>query len=55
LPNPRKKNTVGDLLVTVDIVVPAGLDARQKKYLQDYNKVFGDKVQENKGQEKVGG
>ena len=50
LPNPRKKNAVGDLLVTVEIVVPAALDARQKKYLQDYHKVFGDK-----GEEKVGG
>ena len=55
LPNPRRKNTVGDLLVTAEIVVPETLDARQKKYLQDYRKVFGEKVQENSGQEKVGG
>ncbi len=40
LPDPKRSGAKGDLLVTVEILVPDRLDARQRKYLQEYSKVF---------------
>jgi molecular chaperone DnaJ len=42
LPNPRRKGQRGDLLVTVEIKVPERLDSRQRKFLQEYQKVFAE-------------
>ncbi len=40
LANPKRRGARGDLLVTVDIAVPEHLDARQRRYLEDFARVF---------------
>jgi len=40
LPNPKRKGSRGDLLVTIDIAVPGQLDAKQRRYLEDFARVF---------------
>jgi molecular chaperone DnaJ len=40
LPNPKRKGARGDLLVTVEIAVPSRLDAKQRRYLEDFQQVF---------------
>jgi molecular chaperone DnaJ len=40
LADPKRKGAKGDLLVTVEISVPEHLDSRQRKYLEEYSKVF---------------
>ncbi|ACU54866.1 chaperone protein DnaJ [Acidimicrobium ferrooxidans DSM 10331] len=40
LPNPKRKGARGDLLVTIDIDVPDKLDAKQRRYLEDFARVF---------------
>ncbi|MHB8190374.1 MAG: J domain-containing protein [Ferrimicrobium sp.] len=40
LPNPHSKGSKGNLLVTMEIAVPDALNSRQRKFLEDYEKVF---------------
>ncbi len=38
----------GDQFVRVNILTPASLSAKQKKYIQDYDNIFGDEVKYDK-------
>lgn len=48
VPNVRNQKQVGDLIATLNVVVPTSLNEKQKDILREFAKVSGDELKEHK-------